>query len=164
VIVTIQDTGESKTFPSVLTDEIAKRAANEPLAFTIDSRSRIEENESILAAANNADVVLLAFAIRALSGLGHLRLPDAARDLVQRLPPAKTIAVSFGSPYVLRDLPSLSTYLCAYGIQPVMQTAAVRALYGEQAITGRLPVTIPTADTDREPHPSAAESPVHRKR
>jgi beta-N-acetylhexosaminidase len=145
VVVAINDAGESKSFPSVTLDEITKRAASPPLTFTIDGRSRVEENESILAAANNSDVVLLALAVRAISGLGHLRLPDAARDLVQRLPPEKTIAISFGSPYVLRDLPSsMPTYLCAYGIQSVMQTAAVRALYGETPITGRLPVTVGT--------------------
>jgi beta-N-acetylhexosaminidase len=53
------------------------------------------------------------------------------------------VAVSFGSPYLLRDMPALTTYLCAYGPQALVQSAAVRALYGEEAIEGRLPVTIP---------------------
>jgi beta-N-acetylhexosaminidase len=46
-------------------------------------------------------------------------------------------------PYVLRDLPTLRTYFCAYGTQPVLQRAAVEALFGERPITGRLPVSIP---------------------
>jgi beta-N-acetylhexosaminidase len=53
------------------------------------------------------------------------------------------VAVSFGSPYLIRDLPALKTYLCAWGIQEVVQRAAVSALFGETAIGGKLPVTIP---------------------
>lgn len=145
MLVVINDAGESKNFPSVLADAIAARSTTKPTAFTIDGRSRTDEIDGMLAAANDADVVLLAFAVRAVSGAGHLRLPDVARQLVQRLPVDRmTIAVSFGSPYVVRDLPSLETYIAAYGIQPVLQTAAVRALYGETAMTGKLPVTIPS--------------------
>jgi hypothetical protein len=53
------------------------------------------------------------------------------------------VAVSFGTPYLLRDLPDLPTYLAAYGGQPDEQVAAARALFGEAPITGHLPVTIP---------------------
>jgi len=88
--------------------------------------------------------VLLALAVRARSGAGHMALPQIARDAIAKLPPqVKLAGISFGSPYVLRNLPSLQTYFAAYGIQPVMQQAAVRALFGEAAISGRLPVTIP---------------------
>jgi hypothetical protein len=51
--------------------------------------------------------------------------------------------VSFGTPYLLRELPSLPTYIAAYGGQPDVQVAAARALFGEAPITGHLPVTIP---------------------
>jgi len=57
--------------------------------------------------------------------------------------PAKRIGVAFGSPYLLREVPSLPTYICAYGPQPVLQIAATRALFGETKMTGKLPVTIP---------------------
>lgn len=144
VIVTISDLVEVRNPAALVQEQIARRATQKPVAFQLDGNSRIEDTDAIIAAANNADVVLLALAVRAVSGAGHLRLPDAAHELMKRLPPnVKTVAVSFGSPYVLRDLPTLQTYLCAYGVQPVMQTAAVRALYGEAAMTGRLPVTIP---------------------
>ena len=35
------------------------------------------------------------------------------------------IAIAFGSPYLLKEIPSVGTYFCVYGIQPVMQLAAV---------------------------------------
>ncbi len=57
-----------------------------------------------------------------------------------RSPAASCIA--FGNPYVLRDVPTIHTYLCAYGFQPVLQTAAARAIFGEAPITGRLLITL----------------------
>jgi len=61
---------------------------------------------------------------------------------ITRLSGVRIVGVSFGSPYVAADLPGLATYLAAYGDQPVLQVAVVRAIFGEAAITGRLPVTI----------------------
>ncbi len=89
----------------------------------------------------NADVLLLCLAVRAKSGLGRITIPPAARRLAEKHA-KKTIAISFGSPYLLREIPEVSTYICAYGIQPVLQRAAMRALRGEIAMTGKLPVTI----------------------
>jgi hypothetical protein len=74
-----------------------------------------------------------------------IALPGATKAAIERLldTNARVVAVSFGSPYILRDLPRLPTYLCAWGSQPDMQMAAALALFGETPITGRLPVTIP---------------------
>lgn len=121
-----------------------RRRVQSLTTFSIDARTRLEETAAMADAAKSADVVVLALAIRAISGAGRLSLPEAARHFVTQLPAGtKVVAVAFGSPYVLRDLPELRTYLCAYGVQPVMQVAAVKALFGEHAITGRLPVSIP---------------------
>ena len=53
------------------------------------------------------------------------------------------IAISFGTPYLLREIPAAGSYICAYGIQPVMQEAVAAAMFGEARFEGRLPVTIP---------------------
>ena len=55
----------------------------------------------------------------------------------------RTIGISFGTPYLLREVPRIGTYLVAYGPQPVLQRAVLDALRGEAAISGRLPVSIP---------------------
>src|SRR6185436_1079209 len=129
VIISVSDFAETTSPVSGVEREVRKRATTPPVTFLIDARSRIDEMSVIIDAAKQADVVFLALAVRASSGAGHMRLPDAARHVVEQLPDAKIVAVSFGSPYVLRDLPSLRTYLCAYGTQPLLQLAAVRALY-----------------------------------
>ncbi|HSP15048.1 MAG TPA: glycoside hydrolase family 3 N-terminal domain-containing protein [Thermoanaerobaculia bacterium] len=144
VIVSVSDFPELANPLAAVETEVAARLTSRPASFFLDSRSRIEEAKPPIVAAQNADVVILALGIRVRSGAGHLAIPDAAGMVIEQLPPnVKTIAVSFGSPYLIRDLPGLKTYFCAYGVQPVMQTAAVQAIFGEISIGGRLPVTIP---------------------
>ena len=55
----------------------------------------------------------------------------------------KTVVVAFGSPYVASEFPEIENYLCAYSHVPTSETAAARALFGETAIHGHLPVTVP---------------------
>jgi beta-N-acetylhexosaminidase len=128
-----------------LARELELRLGGPPQTFVFDPRSRPEDAEPLLEAASGADAVLVSLFLRVRSGTGRLVLPEPARDAIRRLASsgARMVAASFGDPYVAADLPELPTYLAAYGDQPVMQAAAARALFGETAITGRLPVTIP---------------------
>lgn len=87
------------------------------------------------------DVLLLLLAIRPRSGAGFIGVPEEIQALAKRHA-QKTIAIAFGSPYLLRELGDISTFVCAWGPQPVMQHAAMRALRGEIAMTGTLPVRI----------------------
>jgi beta-N-acetylhexosaminidase len=125
--------------------ELEVRLGHEPETFVLDPRSRAEDVEPLVAAAERADVVLVSLFVRVRTGTGKLVLPEPAQEALSRLASAgkPLVGVSFGNPYLAADLPSLSTYLAAYGDQPVMQVAAARALFGETGITGRLPVTIP---------------------
>ncbi|HET8774511.1 MAG TPA: glycoside hydrolase family 3 N-terminal domain-containing protein [Thermoanaerobaculia bacterium] len=88
-----------------------------------------------------ADVLLLHLAMRPKSGAGRIAVPEEARRLAEKHAD-KTIAVSFGSPYILRELGDVSAFVCAWGIQPVLQIAATNALLGKAEFTGRLPVTL----------------------
>src|SRR5207245_10841544 len=108
----------------------------------IGARPRDDGLPPIIASAQKADIVVFAFAVRARSGAGSIAVPASARHLVEALN-VPMIGISFGTPYLLREVSSVGTYICAYGIQPVMQVAAARALFGEAGFEGRLPVTIP---------------------
>jgi beta-N-acetylhexosaminidase len=55
----------------------------------------------------------------------------------------KTVVAAMGSPYVIAQFPEIQTYLCTYSNMKVSENSAVKALFGEIAISGRLPVTIP---------------------
>lgn len=112
-------------------------AEADPLTdFVREVRERVQ-------VADDAEIVVVAFAVRARSGAGTLALPKEAKSLVGSLDPRRVVGIAFGTPYLLREVPQIGTYLCAWGPQPVLQLAAARALFGEAPITGRLPVTIP---------------------
>ena len=128
-----------------LARELRNRLENAPEIFVLDGRASESDVEAVAASASRADVVLACLFVRFQSGRGTIALPGTAKGAIERLlvSGARVVAVSFGSPYLLRELPRLTTYLCAWGSQPDMQVAAVRALFAEAPITGHLPVTIP---------------------
>ncbi|MBK9087917.1 MAG: glycoside hydrolase family 3 C-terminal domain-containing protein [Holophagales bacterium] len=111
----------------------------------LDPTSCAGEGTAIAGKAAAADAVLVAFFVRPRSGRGTLEIPAEGKAAIAALLASgrPVVAVSFGSPYLLRDVPALTTYLCGYGPQALVQSAAVRALFGEAPIEGKLPVTIP---------------------
>jgi len=111
----------------------------------LDPRSTPEEASAAVDAAQNTDAVLVSLFVRTHSGLGKISVPQAGRSAVPQLLALgkPVVVVSFGSPYLLRDFPDLKTYLCAWGGQDLTQVAVVQALFGESAIEGHLPITIP---------------------
>ncbi|HVR43703.1 MAG TPA: glycoside hydrolase family 3 N-terminal domain-containing protein [Thermoanaerobaculia bacterium] len=127
--------------------ELARRLDRPPSRFLIDRRSSRDEIPAIIEAAREADLVVVSLMVRTRSGAGRAAVPSAARAAVEWIlsapRPPKLVAVAFGNPYVVREIPTLPTVLATYGPQPLMQIAAARALFGEAAIGGRLPVTIP---------------------
>ncbi len=52
--------------------------------------------------------------------------------------------VALGNPYLLRNFPSVTSYIATFSTVPPSEIAAVKALFGEIGIQGKLPVTIPT--------------------
>jgi beta-N-acetylhexosaminidase len=57
--------------------------------------------------------------------------------------PAPVILVALGTPYVWRSYPEVAAFLTAYSSSELSEAAAVRALFGEIAVGGRSPVSIP---------------------
>jgi beta-N-acetylhexosaminidase len=73
-------------------------------------------------------------------------LPDASADLLHRMLTSagqKTVVLAMGNPYLARDFPEVQNYVCTFSAAPVSEVSAVKALFGEMEIHGRLPVTIP---------------------
>jgi beta-N-acetylhexosaminidase len=140
----IHDERTAVAIDTTLQAELKKRAAAVDYV-RLDPTSCTGEGAAIAARAKEADTVLVALFVRPRSGRGTLEVPPEGKAAVAALlESGKTVvAVSFGSPYLLRDLSGLPTYLCGYGPQALVQAAAARAVYGETGIEGRLPVTIP---------------------
>jgi beta-N-acetylhexosaminidase len=129
--------------------ELGKRLDKGPETFVIDPRSNQGDVRAVLEGAARAEVTLVSFFVRFQSGRGRIALPELAKPVLEQIRQSggRIVAVSFGSPYLLRELPDLRTYVAAYGGQPVMEAAAVRALFGEEGFSGKLPVTIPGVAT-----------------
>jgi len=125
--------------------DLTRRLAKAPARFVLDRRSSDADVAAIVDAASGADHIVLAFILRARSGEGAIALPPVGRAALDQLLAltVKKIAISFGSPYILREMPQIGTYIASYGVQPVMQRATVRAIFGEIPFRGKLPVTIP---------------------
>jgi beta-glucosidase-like glycosyl hydrolase/CubicO group peptidase (beta-lactamase class C family) len=92
----------------------------------------------VAAAAESTHVVVLAF-------VRPGTLAPAQARLVERLVAVgrPVVLVSFGSPYLLAELPQVPVYVAAYGGAAASQRAAFGALFGEFPIRGKLPVTLP---------------------
>ncbi len=53
------------------------------------------------------------------------------------------MVLALGSPYSILNFPTERSYMCMYSWVPTSERAAVKALFGEIPIHGKLPVTLP---------------------
>jgi len=73
-------------------------------------------------------------------------LSDASGALLQKMldhAAEKTAVLAMGNPYLAQDFPAVQNYLCTFSNATVSEVSAVKALFGEIAIRGHLPVSIP---------------------
>jgi hypothetical protein len=57
--------------------------------------------------------------------------------------PAPTALVAMGSPYIVTKFPKVTAFVATFSPTQPSEVSAVKALFGEIAITGHSPVTIP---------------------
>ncbi|MEO8575483.1 MAG: glycoside hydrolase family 3 N-terminal domain-containing protein [Gemmatimonadales bacterium] len=95
--------------------------------------------------ADSSDVIIVSSYVGQNWDAVSASAPQAFASFIQRLTTKgkRPIIVSFGNPYLLQQIPWAPTYVVAWGGFPPSQIAAARALLGKQAITGKLPISIP---------------------
>jgi beta-N-acetylhexosaminidase len=91
------------------------------------------------------DVAIAALFVRVADRKGNVGLPEDQRAFVNELLAAGKPAVvaSFGSPYLIERFPNAQTWLAEFSTNDVSQRAVARALVGQVAISGEIPVTVP---------------------
>jgi beta-glucosidase-like glycosyl hydrolase/CubicO group peptidase (beta-lactamase class C family) len=98
-----------------------------------------------LPAADNYDVLIIALLVRVADRKGSVGLPPeqvlAVRQLLATEKPV--VVACFGSPYLVFQFPKSKTWLSVFSNVEVAQRTAGRALFGEVAIGGKIPVTVP---------------------
>ena len=73
-------------------------------------------------------------------------LNDATGSLMQQLLDVaadKTVAIAMGNPYLGMNFPAVQTYICTYSNTPTSERSAVKLLFGEMQLKGKLPVSLP---------------------
>jgi beta-N-acetylhexosaminidase len=121
----------------------------------VDPRIAAAISEDVLKAVDQAQAVIAAVfvvptagkAMKGANGLTNsVALNDASGMLLQVIldhAAKKTAVLAMGNPYVAQDFPAIQNYLCTFSNASVSEISAVRALFGEIAIHGHLPVSIP---------------------
>jgi len=88
--------------------------------------------------------VVFASNVKPISSRGNIALPDSLARLITTTDSVRqTVMISFGSPYLLSQTPTVKTYLLAWSGARACERAAARALLGYSPITGHLPIRLP---------------------
>ncbi|MGO9084933.1 MAG: glycoside hydrolase family 3 protein [Candidatus Sulfotelmatobacter sp.] len=114
----------------------------------VDPRIAAGMSDEVLKAVDEAQTVVAAVYVIPTAGKidNSTAMADATGTLLQQLldhAAAKTEVVAMGNPYLASDFPKIENYMCTFSNATVSEMAAVKALFGEIAIHGHLPVTIP---------------------
>ena len=124
--------------------------------FYVDPRIAEGMTSQVMAAVEQAQVVIAPAyvvptagkAVQAGSELKNtVSLTGAAAALMSRMietAAPRLIVIAMGNPYLAGEFPGVQNYLCTFSHATVSELSAVRALFGEIAIRGKLPVTIPS--------------------
>jgi beta-N-acetylhexosaminidase len=121
----------------------------------VDSKIINGMSAGVLKAVDEAQAVIAAVYVvpeagRVMQGAnptgGSVGLADANATLLQNIlerGAEKTVVLAMGNPYLAQSFPMIQNYLCSFSNVSVAEMSAVKALFGEIAIRGHLPVTIP---------------------
>ena len=115
----------------------------------ISDRATPSELDLVRAMADNYDAIVAGVFVRASSASGRLDLApplvkllqDVARASDRRAQPF--VAVFFGNPYTPMFVPDVPAMIMTYDFSDYAETSAVKALAGEIAINGKLPIALP---------------------
>jgi hypothetical protein len=128
--------------------ELRKRWPN-VTSIELSDRTTPSEIELVRAMAPRFDAVVASIFVRTASFSGRMDLAEPLRRLLQDLTRQTAssnkpfITTFFGNPYVATFLSDLPAMLLTYDFYDRAEASAVRAIAGEAAIGGRLPIALP---------------------
>jgi beta-N-acetylhexosaminidase len=138
-----------------LQQQIHARIPNANVIY-VDSRIAVAMSDEVLKAVDQAQAVIAAVyvipsagkVVKADSGglTNSVSLSDASGALLQKIldhAAEKTVVLAMGNPYLAQDFPAVQNYICTFSNAAVSEVSAGKALFGEVAFRGHLPVSIP---------------------
>lgn len=105
-----------------------------------------EQLDSLSRQAGEAGRVVLAAHVRRIEGEGRPAMPPLIAQWMDSLAaaaPGRVALVAYGNPYLVRQVPSVKTYLVTWSVGDDSERAAADALLGRLSITGVSPVSLP---------------------
>lgn len=101
--------------------------------------------EALQSMIGRADRVVLAAYVRRIEGEGRPAIPQAIASWMTSLAMAnpRTLLVAFGNPYLIRQVPSIGTYLVTYSVGDNSERGAAEVLLGRAPASGVAPVSLP---------------------
>jgi len=124
--------------------EVRKRSAAASVTIVDTSMTDADLDAAVQHASAAGQYVVAAFASVA-AYRGSVVLGGGFPAMLQNLTATKkpVALVALGNPYLLRNFPDVSAYMTTYSTVPPSEISAVKALFGEIATGGKLPVSIP---------------------
>jgi beta-glucosidase-like glycosyl hydrolase/CubicO group peptidase (beta-lactamase class C family) len=118
--------------------------ATDLVEVRLDERSDSAAYAAAARRLEGATRVIVSAYVSPSAGSGEASLPESLRALLTASAAVRpTVLVSFGNPYLLSAVPDVGSYMLAWGDREVSQRAALAALFGEESISGRLPISLP---------------------
>jgi beta-N-acetylhexosaminidase len=162
-------TDDSRSESGRFFEQQIRRRSPEMQTIWIDDRNAAAMSAQVLQAVQQAEKVVVA--IYAIPSAGRVKvengqfkassdMSDAPAAMVKNVlqqAGARTVVVAMGNPYLAQDFPEVQNYMCTFSNAQVSEESAVKALFGDIAIHGHLPVTIPGI----APRNTGMEAPAH---
>jgi beta-N-acetylhexosaminidase len=149
-------TDDSRSDSGRTLDHELRTRISDALVYYIDPCVAAGITQPVLAAVQESQVVIAAVfefpvpgrVVRTQNGeaVNAIAVQESSANLLRqvlRSAAEKTIVVALGSPYIAAQLPEVQTYMCTFSNGHDSEESAVKAMFGEIPMTGRLPVTIP---------------------
>jgi beta-N-acetylhexosaminidase len=127
-----------------LIEEMKKRAPKMKITLLDPAMSKDDMDRIVERTAGSSSVIVAAYAT-VNAGRGDVALGGEYPALMSALMKgaAPVTLAALGNPYLLRNFPDVKAYLTTYSTTSTSETALAKALFGEIAIGGHLPVTVP---------------------
>jgi beta-N-acetylhexosaminidase len=110
----------------------------------ISPATSVTDLDSVTRQIAGSDRVIVAAYVRRIEGEGRPAVPPHIAKWIDDLAKKqKVIAVALGNPYLIRQFPSVSTYLVTYGVGDALERAAAAVVLGRASATGTTPVSLP---------------------
>lgn len=133
------DVGAGADFSSTFT-----RAVPGTRVARVTPRTGAAELDSLQRMARGMERIVVYTYTRTLEGAGRFAIAPRVASLIESLADTeKLVVVAGGNPYVIKQFPSVPAYLVTYGRGAALEEAAARAVTGQAAISGRVPVSLP---------------------